>query len=208
MNNVSPKTHIYRLGIVLVIGLVAFMVIRSYAIPASWNYDVWYRSASLEDIAQLPLRHGGNESCKECHEDVSLTEAVSVQSSIGNEFGDEFDDEFGAPNSPGGSENSDVETEFEHKTLSCESCHGALADHADADDKIDDALVVDRANWQCMICHRELLSRPAKVAQFTEDIEDHEDMREQTLCMKCHNPHDPIEEAVASNGEVDFGDEL
>ncbi|MBD3648629.1 MAG: hypothetical protein HUJ31_14520, partial [Pseudomonadales bacterium] len=53
-----------------------------------------------------------------------------------------------------------------------------------------------------------LISRPSDVAPFTEDIEDHRYMRETTLCQKCHNPHDPIEEMVALDEPIDFGDEL
>ena len=71
MNDPSPKTHLYRLGILLV-GLVAvFLVVKEVATPASWNYDVWYRGDSLSDITSEPLSYGENASCKECHKKVN-----------------------------------------------------------------------------------------------------------------------------------------
>jgi len=91
MNKISPKSHLYRLGIVLVVFFTGFVVIRSYAVPASWNYNAWYRGDHQEDMKKLPLFYGGNESCKSCHEDVSLVEAVAIQDE--EEFVDEFEDE-------------------------------------------------------------------------------------------------------------------
>jgi hypothetical protein len=119
VKNPSPKTHLYRLAILLVAGFAGFMVLRTLATPESWNYADWYRGNSPLEIAQEPLIYGGNESCKDCHAEVH-----------------------------------DELLEFKHKTLSCESCHGALADHVEGDKKIAEA-VIDETRWQCMNCHAE-----------------------------------------------------
>lgn len=202
MKKISPRTHLYRLGVVLVACFAGFLVIRAYAIPDSWNHNAWYRGDTLEDLKKLPLNYGGNESCKSCHEDVSLVAVVEKQG--GEEFADEFEDEIEAE--------SDAEPEavmeFEHKTLNCESCHGPLIVHAKGDEKIGDAIVMDKSNSQCMICHEQLISRPVDFPQFPGDAEKHNDLEEKTLCMKCHNPHDPIEEEAESDDEEAFGDEL
>jgi len=199
MNKISPKTHVYRLVVVLVVFVIGFLVIRSYAIPDTWNHHVWYRGGNQEDLKQLPLIHGGNDSCKPCHEDVSLTEVVEEQGT--EEFADEFADESEDEIDEESAEEPETEMVFEHKTLNCESCHGPLADHVKGDKKIGDAVVMDKSNWQCLNCHRPLISRPAKFSQFTEEVEKHRDLDKKTLCMKCHDPHDPVEQMAADEEE-------
>ena len=202
MNKISPRSHLYRLVIVLVVSFTGFVVIRSYAVPASWNYNAWYRGDTLKDLKKLPLNYGGNESCKSCHEEVSLVEVVENQSE--EEFVDEFEDEIENESD----EKPETVAVFEHRTLNCESCHGALADHARGDEKTGDAIVMDKSNWQCMNCHRPLISRPADFPQFTEEVEKHRELEEETLCMKCHDPHDPVEQAETDEVEDEFEDEL
>ncbi|MBD3645951.1 MAG: hypothetical protein HUJ31_00555, partial [Pseudomonadales bacterium] len=175
MNNVSPTTHVFRLFAVLGVALAVFLVWRAWAVPESWNYHVWYRAENLSEERKLPRAYGGNESCKSCHEDISLTERVQAAGGFGDSFEDEFMDV------PATEPDEAAPQEFEHKGLSCESCHGPLADHADENDKIADALVMNKSNWQCLNCHALLISRPSDVAPFTEDIEEHRDMRENTL---------------------------
>jgi hypothetical protein len=145
--------------------------------------------------------YGGNESCQSCHEDVSLVEAVTIE--VEEEFADDFEDEIEDEYDEG----SEIVMVFEHKTLNCESCHGPLVDHAEGDEKIGDAIVMDKSNWQCMNCHAKLISRPVDYPQFTEDVEKHQDLAEQTLCMKCHDPHDPTEQEGTDEGE-EFEDEF
>ncbi len=67
----SPRSHIYRLVILLLAVFVAFMGIRALATPDSWNYEIahWFRKDSLEDIKRQSRIHGGNDSCQECHEE-------------------------------------------------------------------------------------------------------------------------------------------
>jgi hypothetical protein len=201
MNKISPKSHLYRLGIVLVVFVAGFLVIRSHAVPESWNYKVWYRGANQEDLKKLPLYFGGNESCQSCHEDVSLVEAAAARDEQGSvdEFADETENE--------SDDKPEIVMVFEHQTLNCESCHGPLADHARDDKKIGDAVVMDKSNWQCLNCHRSLISRPAKFPQFNENIEKHKDLEERTLCMKCHDPHDPVEQK-GTDEEEDVDNEL
>jgi len=87
-------------------------------------------------------------------------------------------------------EHDDV-LEFGHKTLNCESCHGPLLDHVRGDKKIADAIVMDKSNWQCLNCHRELISRPKDFPQFTKAVRRHRNIQKRTVCQKCHDPHDP-----------------
>lgn len=156
MNKPSPRSHLYRLAIVLVTGFIGFLVVKALATPQSWNYVVWYRGDNSEEMKKLPLSYGGNDSCQSCHED----------------------------------EHENL-TSFKHKTLNCESCHGALVDHVEGDKKTADAIVMDESNWQCLNCHRELISRPKDFPQFTSEVRRHKAKREETPCIKCHDAHDP-----------------
>lgn len=157
MSSPSPRSHLYRLGAVLVIGFVGFMVVKAIATPASWNYERWFREDSLKDIASYSLAYGGNESCQTCHA--------------------EEDEELLGAN---------------HKSLSCESCHGALADHVRDGKKIATAKVDDESTWQCLNCHETLVTRRPDFPQFsTDQIPEHEEVAKGALCLVCHFPHDP-----------------
>ncbi len=70
MNKPSAFTHLYRLGALFLVVIVAFLIIRQFATPSSWNYEVWYRGDALTEEAKKPMLHGGNDSCRSCHEDV------------------------------------------------------------------------------------------------------------------------------------------
>ena len=83
-----------------------------------------------------------------------------------------------------------------HRGLSCESCHGAFADHVEDAKKVADAKV-DGSRWQCANCHAEQINRPRGFPQFSVDgaigkfVQKHKDLDEVTVCTKCHDPHDP-----------------
>lgn len=156
MTNPSPLSHLYRLGILAIICVVGFLVIRDVATPSSWNYDVWYRADTLKEAENQPLVHGGNESCRACHDNTVAKVA-----------------------------------KLKHKRLSCEGCHGALADHVRNDEKIADALMVRDSTWQCLNCHGELISKPPGFPQFTDEVNKHKEVEQGAVCLKCHDAHDP-----------------
>ncbi|MFO1477126.1 MAG: hypothetical protein U1F98_10800 [Verrucomicrobiota bacterium] len=72
----------------------------------------------------------------------------------------------------------------DHRTISCESCHGPARAHADNPDiklyKLTDA--------DCLQCHESNPSRPAFLKQIT--VQDH--YRGQR-CIDCHVAHQPAE---------------
>ncbi len=74
-----------------------------------------------------------------------------------------------------------------HMAVSCEVCHGPLAQHVSAGKKIAE-MPVDRS-WQlCARCHRKLQGRPAEFPQVV--LEQHvKGSLEPGICRKCHEPH-------------------
>lgn len=162
----SPKSHLYRLAVVLAVFFVGFLVLRQLATPESWNYEGWYRAAALEEMKTQPMIYGGisslgarerNDTCKSCHAD-----EVKVL------------------------------RKKKHKKLSCESCHGPIVDHVANEKKIAVALI-DRSRSQCTNCHSVQINRPDGFPQFTMKIDKHKKAAKEELpCLKCHEAHDPV----------------
>jgi hypothetical protein len=74
--------------------------------------------------------------------------------------------------------------QHEHKTLSCEACHGAGQAHADNPD-----VKLDILNFShCVRCHEANPSRPSWHKQIT--IKEH---YTGSKCTECHVPHSPNE---------------
>jgi hypothetical protein len=156
--------HLYRLGALLAAALIAFLIVVKVVTPASWNYEDWYRGDVLVDNAAKPLRYGG------------ITEiAVSKRNDSCRTCHE--------------NEIKKVE-KLDHRSVSCEVCHGALWDHAQDGKKVAVAHI-DKSTWQCLNCHDELISRPKDFPQFTDEVKKHRTLEEGTVCLKCHDAHDP-----------------
>ena len=70
---------------------------------------------------------------------------------------------------------------FDHKTLSCEACHGVSREHADNPD----VLPAKPAGDFCLRCHEANPSRPKWFKQIV--AKDHYSGK----CIECHKPHQP-----------------
>lgn len=85
---------------------------------------------------------------------------------------------------------------FKHRGLSCESCHGPLADHVRENKKSAPA-VVDKSRWQCENCHTERINRPEDFPQFSKTgsigklVKKHTQLDDKKPCLECHDAHDP-----------------
>ena len=73
---------------------------------------------------------------------------------------------------------------FEHKTISCETCHGMSRAHADNPD----VKLAKSTDGQCVRCH---LTEPAK-PKWLKQIEPRKHYTGQR-CVECHLPHQPNE---------------
>jgi hypothetical protein len=74
---------------------------------------------------------------------------------------------------------------FDHKTVSCESCHGALLNHAEDPDH---TTVAKHDDSHCLRCHLSNVGRPAFLKQITP-----EKHYTGQACKECHAPHQPTE---------------
>lgn len=170
--NPSPYTHLYRLGALLAIGLVVFLIVKEQAIPESWDSEAWYRKDSLPLLQEQQPVFGNNETCAGagCHEDARyLIDDAQLEHQLRIRW-------------------LDWAT---HKNLSCESCHGPLADHVKDGFKIEKA-VVSRNSDLCLRCHEPRLGREA-IVPFQEDSKYHQyrEVTRESTCVRCHNPHEP-----------------
>jgi predicted CXXCH cytochrome family protein len=77
-----------------------------------------------------------------------------------------------------------VLAKYEHRGISCESCHGPARAHADNPDL--DLAKTDNA--RCIRCHAEAAARPAWLKQIK--VADH---FTGDRCVECHIPHRPKE---------------
>ncbi len=70
---------------------------------------------------------------------------------------------------------------FEHKTLSCEACHGVSREHA----RNPDIMPVKLTGSHCIRCHEANPSRPAWLRQIV--VKNHYGSK----CAECHIAHQP-----------------
>lgn len=71
-----------------------------------------------------------------------------------------------------------------HSAIGCETCHGALAKHADDPSKLKPTL--PDAGKLCLVCHREEMAKP----KFLKQVNPREHMGSES-CVACHKPHHP-----------------
>ena len=80
----------------------------------------------------------------------------------------------------------------EHRNVSCQSCHGALAKHVLEPGKIEDDLFglkhYKNDRDFCLSCHRSDVSKRKDFPQVSVSMH----QRVLSSCMKCHDPHNPL----------------
>jgi hypothetical protein len=75
--------------------------------------------------------------------------------------------------------------EFTHDEIGCQSCHGALAEHAEAGDEATSEQVAVRVpeDGVCVSCHTQVTGRPEGVRQIVPAL------HYVSSCLECHDPH-------------------
>ena len=165
--NPSPRAHVYRMLVVLVVGVAGFLVFKTLAVPASWDSERWYRTDAEQELKQQPLLFGGNESC--------LNSSCHV-----------------APQHGSHQMRFEMLGRGAHQGLACEVCHGPLRNHVQDGKAVGHAPMNSNSDL-CLSCHQSLVTRPQQFAQFSESLLHHSllNVTELSACRGCHDPHDP-----------------
>ena len=61
--------HLIRVLVLLLLGLVAFLLIRRAVIPAEFGRYGHFRPGAMDDIRARPIKFAGHETCEACHAD-------------------------------------------------------------------------------------------------------------------------------------------
>ena len=63
-------SHLVRMATLFAVGLVVFLLGRSYFVPADFGRYGHYRAGALDDTRARPIAFAGQAACVECHGDV------------------------------------------------------------------------------------------------------------------------------------------
>jgi hypothetical protein len=74
--------QVVRLGILLVVALLATIVIRNQFVPESFGEIGHYRADAVDFIADQEIRYAGSQICVECHDDQGDVKSRSYHRSL------------------------------------------------------------------------------------------------------------------------------
>jgi hypothetical protein len=101
-----------RLLLAFAIFITAFLFIRHSLVPKSFGQYGFYRGASLEEIADMPVKYAGHEACFVCHQDIGDLKQQDVHSEVSCE----------TCHGPGQKHSENGDTTLLEKPVSRESC--------------------------------------------------------------------------------------
>ena len=70
MSDLRDAGHLFRFVGIFVLAFVVFLVVRHYIVPRSFGQYGHYRGAAIGEIAALPVRFAGHDTCEACHVEV------------------------------------------------------------------------------------------------------------------------------------------
>jgi Cytochrome c554 and c-prime len=82
MNGFKNAGHLVRLAAVFLVGLVAFLVLRSLLVPRSFGRYGHYRADAIGEIAALPTAYAGHQVCEGCHSDIVDVKSKGVHRGV------------------------------------------------------------------------------------------------------------------------------
>jgi hypothetical protein len=79
--------HLVRLALLMFVGVLLFLVIRTFFVPADFGELGHFRTGTLQDNRNLPLHYAGRASCgqADCHEEEVASLASDTHASVGCE---------------------------------------------------------------------------------------------------------------------------
>ncbi len=77
--------HLLRVGILLILGVIAFLLIRRAVVPADFGKYGHFRAGALDEIAARPVKFAGREACEVCHSDQAEAKSKGPHARVGCE---------------------------------------------------------------------------------------------------------------------------
>ncbi len=74
--------HLVRPAVVLVVGIAAFLLIRTALIPKAFGKYGHYDAAALDRIRQHPVAFAGQDTCVMCHDDQAKARAAGKHAHV------------------------------------------------------------------------------------------------------------------------------
>ena len=74
--------HLFRVAAVFLVGLAAFLVLRSVLVPHSFGRYGHYRADAITETAALPVHYAGHPVCESCHTDVLDVKSKGVHKGV------------------------------------------------------------------------------------------------------------------------------
>jgi hypothetical protein len=82
MKTFQDSGHLFRLAIVFLGALVAFMIVRTMLVPKTFGEYGHYRGAALGEIAARPINYAGHQTCEMCHSDIAETKSHGKHANV------------------------------------------------------------------------------------------------------------------------------
>ncbi len=153
--------HIIRALLLIIVIFVFAELSRQFMRPESFGEREYYWAIALQEAMEKPARHA----------DRALCGSAECHADIAETHG-----------------------EGTHTVIDCQICHALLENHGDRD-RDPTVMPIDRSPDLCLRCHERLAARPSTFKQigFIEHMRELEmpEVREEGLCVECHDPHGP-----------------
>ncbi len=85
MSGWRDKVHLVRMAGLFAVGIVAFLALRAWMVPADFGRYGFFRAGALDDVRARPLHYAGHAACEDCHSDVVAARVGSRHARIGCE---------------------------------------------------------------------------------------------------------------------------
>ncbi len=173
--------HLIRAGILALLAIVVFTVVRFATLPGSWGKYGHYRAdAVTEEMANEPVYQGA-EACITCHSPRDK-EWNSGKHQIVN-----------CENCHGPAKEHIYAIWAKYGTKTVEYHPGTLTTDIGTGTN---TISITRTNDMCLRCHAKLAARMPQFQEIAQpqrqiDTEKHLKGKKTQLCFKCHNPHRP-----------------
>ena len=70
MSSFKESKHLFHFAGLFVLLFLVFLVVRHYVVPKSFGEYGHYRGAAIGEIAALPVKFAGHQTCEGCHTDI------------------------------------------------------------------------------------------------------------------------------------------